>query len=68
MLPELQKRKLPAWNIAQAQLGIARALGALARDPVRLAALAREVAALEGDRHAEQRAEAAALLRPPSTK
>ncbi len=61
-LPELMKRKLPAWNIAQAQLGIARALKALNKDLPRAKELAKAVAALEGERHAEQRAEAVDLL------
>lgn len=63
VLPELQKRKMAPWNIAQAQLGIAVALKALGRSAPRVASLAQEVAALQGDRHAEQRAEAAALLK-----
>ncbi len=61
VLPELVKRKLPAWNVAQAKLGIAQALKALQKEPARVAALAKEVAALQGERHAEQRVAAAAL-------
>lgn len=61
-LPELVKRKLPASNVAQAQLGIARALVALKKDLPRAKELAKTVAALEGERHAEQRTEAAELL------
>ena len=62
VLPELQKRALPPWNVAQAKLGIAASLRALHRDEPRVAALALEVSRLEGERHAEQREQAAALL------
>ena len=61
VLPELVKRKLPAWNLAQAKLGLAGSLRALNKDPARVSALLTEVAALEGERHAAQRAKAAAL-------
>jgi tetratricopeptide (TPR) repeat protein len=63
VLPEIEKRKLPEWNIAQARLGIATALHALGRDPARVKTLAGEVATLQGDRFADQRVQAEALLR-----
>ena len=63
VLPQLQNRKLPAWNIAQAQLGIARALKALRREGPRTTMLAGQVAGMKGEEHAEQRSEAEALLK-----
>lgn len=60
--PQLVARKLPAWNLAQAKLGLAASLRALGKEPARVAQLLREVLALEGPRHAEQRARAQALL------
>lgn len=63
VLPELEKRKLPAWNIAQAKLGIAPALKSLGKEPQRVVALAQDVTRLEGSRHADQRAQAEAFLR-----
>lgn len=61
-LVELEKRKLPAWNLAQAKLGLAQSLRALKRDEPRVVALLNEVKALPGPRHEEQRARAQALL------
>jgi len=59
--PELVKRKLPAWNLAQAKLGLAGALKALGKEPARVNTLLKEVLALEGPRHESQRAKARAL-------
>jgi hypothetical protein len=39
VLPELVKRKLPAWNLAQAKLGLAGSLKALGKDPALEASL-----------------------------
>jgi len=61
VLPELVNRKLPAWNLAQAKLGLAGSLQALGKEPARVTALLKDVSALEGARHAAQRAKAAAL-------
>jgi hypothetical protein len=61
VLPELVTRKLPAWNLAQAKLGLAGSLKALGKDPARVSALLKEVLALEGPRHASQRAQAKTL-------
>jgi len=63
VVPELERRKLAAWNVAQAKLGLAAALKGLSRDPARVQALAREVAQLQGERHADQRTQAEALLK-----
>lgn len=62
VLPQLERRKLPAWNVAQAKLGVARALRGLRQDEPRVRALLESVASLEGPRHAAQVAEAKALL------
>ena len=48
VLPELVKRKLPAWNLAQAKLGLAGALKALGKEPARVNTLLKEVLALPG--------------------
>ena len=61
VLPELVKRKLPAWNLGQAKLGLAGSLKALGKDPARVSALLNEVLALEGPRHTSQRAQAQSL-------
>ena len=61
VLPELVKRKLPAWNLAQAKLGLAGSLKALGKEPARVSALLKEVLALEGPRHALQREKAQTL-------
>jgi serine/threonine protein kinase len=61
VLPELVNRKLPAWNLAQAKLGLAGSLKALGKDPARAGNLLKEVLALEGPRHESQRAKARAL-------
>ncbi len=55
------KRKLPAWNLAQAKLGLAGSLKALGKEPARVNTLLKEVLALEGPRHESQRAKARAL-------
>lgn len=62
VLPQVVTRKLPAWNIAQAKLGLASSLLALRRDPARVSLLLKDVLALEGPRHALQRQQAQALL------
>ncbi|MDP3237704.1 MAG: protein kinase [Myxococcales bacterium] len=61
VLPQLVTRKLPAWNLGQAKLGLAGSLKALGTDPARVSALLKEVLALEGPRHAAQRAQAESL-------
>jgi len=61
VLPELVNRKLPAWNLAQAKLGLAGSLKALGKDPARVGTLLKEVLTLEGPRHESQRAKARAL-------
>ncbi|MBL8935751.1 MAG: serine/threonine protein kinase [Archangium sp.] len=62
VVPELEKRKLPAWNIAQAKLGLAQSLRALKKDEPRVVSLLNDVKALPGPRHDAQRAKAEALL------
>lgn len=61
VLPQLEQRRLPAWNVAQAKLGLATSLKALQRDEARVAALLTWVLALEGPRHQAQRELAARL-------
>ncbi|MDP1919426.1 MAG: protein kinase [Myxococcales bacterium] len=65
VLPQLVTRKLPAWNLGQAKLGLAGSLKAQGKDPARVSALLKEVLALEGPRHAAQRAQAKALSAAP---
>ncbi|MCU0695484.1 MAG: protein kinase [Myxococcaceae bacterium] len=60
-VPQLEKRRLPAWNVAQAKLGLATSLRALGRDEARVSALLAWVLALEGPRHDAQRSAAARL-------
>ncbi len=62
VLPELEKRQLPAWNIAQAKLGLAQSLRALRRDEPRVVSLLTSIKRLAGPRHEAQRAKAEALL------
>jgi tetratricopeptide (TPR) repeat protein len=62
VLPQVVERKFPAWNVAEAKLGLATALKKSGREPARVKQLANEVKALEGPRHEAQRAQAAALL------
>lgn len=64
VLPQLEKRKMPAWNIAEAKLGLAAALRALRRDEKRAVELLTSVKNLQGERHLEQRRTAEALLAP----
>lgn len=69
VLPQIEKRKLPAWNIAQARLGLATSLIALQRDVPRAKSLLTLVTALEGTRHEAQRTQAKAALaslKPPA--
>lgn len=61
VLPQLVARKLPAWNLGQAKLGLAGSLKALGKDPARVSVLLKEVLSLEGPRHAAQRAQAKKL-------
>ena len=62
VMPQMEGRKFPPWNLAQARLGIAGALEAMHRDRARAVALAKQVVALEGPAHAQQRAAAMRLL------
>jgi eukaryotic-like serine/threonine-protein kinase len=63
VLPQIVERKFPAWNVAEAKLGLATALQKSGRDAARVKQLASEVAALEGPRHETQRARALALMK-----
>ncbi|MFZ5446654.1 MAG: protein kinase domain-containing protein [Myxococcota bacterium] len=62
VLPALVSHQFPAWNLAEAKLGIATSLRALGREPQRVRSLAAEVLTLEGPRHDRQRARAKTLL------